>query len=60
MVGSEWKKGEFLSELMVNKLNSSRVYWVIENDFVFDWLNQMEKEFVELEGIFNVERLLME
>ena len=45
---------------MVNNLNSTSVYSVIENHFVFHSLNQIHKDFVDLERIFNVERLLMD
>lgn len=60
LVGTESKKREFLSQLMVNNLNSTSVYSVIENHFVFHSLNQIHKDFVDLERIFNVERLLMD
>lgn len=60
LVGTESKKHEFLSQLMVNNLNSTSVYSVIENHFVFHSLNQIHKDFVDLERIFNVERLLMD
>lgn len=60
LVGTESKKREFLSQLMVNNLNSTSVYSVIENHFVFHSLNQIHQDFVDLERIFNVERLLMD
>ncbi|MBE5676979.1 BglG family transcription antiterminator [Staphylococcus sp. SS87] len=60
LVGTESKKREFLSQLMVNNLNSTSVYSVIENHFVFHSLNQIQQDFVDLERIFNVERLLMD
>ncbi|EUY26742.1 helix-turn-helix domain-containing protein, partial [Staphylococcus aureus] len=41
LVGTESKKREFLSQLMVNNLNSTSVYSVIENHFVFHSLNQI-------------------
>ncbi|MCD0800515.1 helix-turn-helix domain-containing protein, partial [Staphylococcus aureus] len=46
LVGTESKKREFLSQLMVNNLNSTSVYSVIENHFVFHSLNQIHKDFV--------------
>lgn len=58
--GPESKKREFLSQLMVNNLNSTSVYSVIENHFVYQSLNQAQQEFVDLERIFNIERLLMD
>ena len=51
LVGTESKKREFLSQLMVNNLNSTSVYSVIENHFVFHSLNQIHKDFVDLERI---------
>ncbi len=48
LVGTESKKREFLSQLMVNS-NSTSVYSVIENHFVFHSLNQIHKDFVDLE-----------
>ncbi|EUZ81850.1 helix-turn-helix domain-containing protein, partial [Staphylococcus aureus] len=45
LVGTESKKREFLSQLMVNNLNSTSVYSVIENHFVFHSLNQIHKDF---------------
>ncbi|MBE5661316.1 BglG family transcription antiterminator [Staphylococcus sp. SS21] len=60
LVGTESKKREFLSQLMVNNLNSTSVYSVIENHFIFHSLNQIQQDFVDLERIFNVERLLMD
>ena len=45
---------------MVNNLNSTSVYSVIENHFVYHSLNQIQQDFVDLERIFNVERLLMD
>ncbi len=47
LVGTESKKREFLSQLMVNNLNSTSVYSVIENHFVFHSLNQIHKDFVD-------------
>ncbi|EHJ09078.1 BglG family transcription antiterminator [Staphylococcus simiae] len=58
--GTESKKREFLSQLMVNNLNSTSVYSVIENHFVYQSLNQSQQQFVDLERIFNVERILMD
>ena len=51
LVVPESKKREFLSQLMVNNLNSTSVYSVIENHFVFHSLNQIHKDFVDLERI---------
>lgn len=58
--GPESKKREFLSHLMVNNLNSTSVYSVIENHFVYQSLNQSQQALVDLDSIFNVERILMD
>lgn len=60
LLGPESKKREFLSQLMVNKLNSTSVYSVIENHFVYQSLHQSQQSLVNLEQIFQVERILMD
>lgn len=58
--GSEAKKREMLSHLMVDNLNSTSVYSVIENHFVYQSLNASQLSMVALENIFQVERVLMD
>ncbi|MDU3192813.1 MAG: transcription antiterminator, partial [Finegoldia magna] len=58
--GTESKKREFLSQLMVNNLNSTSVYSVIENHFVYQSINSSQASFVNLEEIFKIERILMD
>ena len=58
--GPESKKREFLSQLMVNNLNSTSVYSVIENHFVYQSINSSQASFVNLEEIFKIERILMD
>lgn len=58
--GPESKKREFLSHLMVNNLNSTSVYSVIENHFVYQSINLSQASFVNLEDIFKIERILMD
>ena len=58
--GPESKKREFLSQLMVNNLNSTSVYSVIENHFVYQSLNQSQQALVDLDSIFKIERILMD
>ncbi len=58
--GTESKKREFLSQLMVNNLNSTSVYSVIENHFVYQSLHQSQQSLVDLDRIFKVERILMD
>ena len=58
--GPESKKREFLSQLMVNNLNSTSVYSVIENHFVYQSINSSQTSFVNLEEIFKIERILMD
>lgn len=57
--GTESKR-EFLSQLMVNNLNSTSVYSVIENHFVYQSLHQSQQSLVDLDRIFKVERILMD
>ena len=45
---------------MVNNLNSTSVYSVIENHFVYQSLNQTQLSMVDMDKIFRVERLLMD
>ena len=49
-----------LSQMMVTNLNSTSVYSVIENHFVYQSLNLSQLSMVELENIFQVERILMD
>ena len=58
--GPESKKREFLSQLMVNNLNSTSVYSVIENHFVYQSLNHSQQSLVDLDRIFKIERILMD
>lgn len=60
LTGSEAKKREMLSQMMVTNLNSTSVYSVIENHFVYQSLNVSQLSMVELENIFQVERILMD
>ena len=54
------QKRELLSQLMVNNLNSTSVYSVIENHFVYQSINQTQLPMVDLDKIFQVERILMD
>ncbi|PTJ17664.1 PRD domain-containing protein [Staphylococcus succinus] len=58
--GTESKKRELLSQLMVNNLNSTSVYSVIENHFVYQSLNHSQLSMVDMDKIFQVERILMD
>lgn len=58
--GAESKKRELLSQLMVNNLNSTSVYSVIENHFVYQSINQSQLAMVDMDKIFRVERILMD
>lgn len=58
--GAESKKRELLSQLMVNNLNSTSVYSVIENHFVYHSINDAQLSMVDIEKIFEVERMLMD
>lgn len=58
--GAESKKRELLSQLMVNNLNSTSVYSVIENHFVYQSINQSQLAMVDVDKIFQVERILMD
>ncbi|MBF7016524.1 BglG family transcription antiterminator [Staphylococcus durrellii] len=58
--GAESKKRELLSQLMVNNLNSTSVYSVIENHFVYQSINQNQLSMVDMDKIFQVERILMD
>ncbi|MCD8916232.1 transcription antiterminator [Staphylococcus simulans] len=60
LTGSEAKKREMLSHLMVDHLNSTSVYSVIENHFVYQSINASQLSMVELDNIFQVERVLMD
>lgn len=60
LFGAESKKREFLSQLMVNNLNSTSVYSVIENHFVYQSLHQTQQSLVDLDKIFKIERVLMD
>lgn len=60
LYGAESKKRELLSQLMVNNLNSTSVYSVIENHFVYQSINQSQLPMVDLDKIFQVERILMD
>lgn len=58
--GAESKKRELLSQLMVNNLNSTSVYSVIENHFVYQSINQSQLAMVDMDKIFQIERILMD
>ncbi|PCF62872.1 PTS lactose transporter subunit IIB [Staphylococcus intermedius] len=58
--GSEMHKRELLSQLMMERLDSTSVYSVIENHFVFQSLNHHRLPMVDMKEIFQVERLLMD
>lgn len=58
--GAESKKRELLSQLMVNNLNSTSLYSVIENHFVYQSINQSQLAMVDMDKIFQVERILMD
>lgn len=60
MLGAESKKRELLSQLMVNNLNSTSVYSVIENHFVYQSINQSQLAMVDMDKIFQIERILMD
>ncbi|MGV3042898.1 BglG family transcription antiterminator [Staphylococcus rostri] len=60
IIGSEMQKRALLSQLMIERLNSTSVYSVIENHFVFQTLNQERLPMVDMKDIFQVERLLMD
>ena len=60
LYGAESKKRELLSQLMVNNLNSTSVYSVIENHFVYQSINQTQLPMVDFDKIFQVERILMD
>ena len=45
---------------MVNNLNSTSVYSVIENHFVYQSLNASQLSMVDMDKIFQVERILMD
>lgn len=45
---------------MVNNLNSTSVYSVIENHFVYQSINQSQQALVDLDSIFKIERILMD
>ncbi|MGW7948381.1 BglG family transcription antiterminator [Staphylococcus xylosus] len=58
--GAESKKRELLSQLMINNLNSTSVYSVIENHFVYQSINQSQLAMVDMDKIFQIERILMD
>lgn len=60
ILGSEMHKRELLSQLMMERLDSTSVYSVIENHFVFQSLNHNRLPMVDMKEIFQVERLLMD
>lgn len=45
---------------MVNNLNSTSVYSVIENHFVYQSINQSQLAMVDMDKIFQIERILMD
>lgn len=59
--GSEADRRQYLADMMLDKLNSMSVYSVIEDHFVYQTLNDKHMSaFVDVNEIFNVERLLMD
>lgn len=61
LMGSELQKRQFLADMMLEKLNSTSVYSVIEDHFVYQTLNDARlNDLVDMNQIFNVERLLMD
>lgn len=59
--GDEVNKRQLLADLMLEKLNSTSVYSVIEDHFVYQTLNDEKLlDIVDMNQIFNVERLLMD
>ncbi|TDM07006.1 BglG family transcription antiterminator [Macrococcus lamae] len=59
--GGEVNKRQLLADLMLERLNSTSVYSVIEDHFVYQTLNDEKLlEIVDMNQIFNVERLLMD
>ncbi|UBH08999.1 BglG family transcription antiterminator [Macrococcus armenti] len=61
LMGSEVNRRQYLADLMLQKLNATSVYSVIEDHFVYQTLNDKHmSQFVDVDQIFNVERLLMD
>ncbi|MCD2137739.1 BglG family transcription antiterminator [Salinicoccus halitifaciens] len=59
--GDTLNKQNFLTNMMVDELNSNSIYSVIENNFVFSSLiNDKLLGVLEVDHIFKVERLLMD
>lgn len=61
LVGDELNKRQLLADMMLDQLNSTSVYSVIEDHFVYQTLNDKQlADLVDMNQIFNVERLLMD
>lgn len=61
LVGNELNKRQLLADMMLDQLNSTSVYSVIEDHFVYQTLNDKQlADLVDMNQIFNVERLLMD
>ncbi|WJP98170.1 BglG family transcription antiterminator [Macrococcus bovicus] len=61
LFGEEVNKRQLLADIMLDKLNSTSVYSVIEDHFVYQTLNDTSlKDLVDIDQIFSVERLLMD
>lgn len=54
ILGSEMHKRELLSQLMMERLDSTSVYSVIENHFVFQSLNHNRLPMVDMKEIFKL------
>src|SRR5699024_5874742 len=57
---AESKKRELLSQLMVNNLNSTSVYSVRESHWVYQSSRQTQLPVVDIDKIFQVERIRMD
>ncbi|GGB01607.1 PRD domain-containing protein [Macrococcus hajekii] len=61
LLGDELNKRQLLADIMLEKLDSTSVYSVIEDHFVYQTLNDTNlKDLVDMDQIFSVERLLMD
>ncbi|RXK17422.1 BglG family transcription antiterminator [Macrococcus sp. DPC7161] len=60
LVGEEVNRRQCLADIMLEKLNSTSVYSVIEDHFVYQTLNDEKLLDIDMHQIFNIERLLMD
>ncbi|MBO3078205.1 BglG family transcription antiterminator [Mammaliicoccus vitulinus] len=59
--GEEVNKRQLLARIMLEKLDGDSVYSVVEDHFVYHTLNETHlKGIVDIDRLFNVERLLMD